>query len=94
MPGRKCEMCASKCVFSGRLNAHTDAHISHLELVPSRAEPGRGGGTAVLLGAVDEDAAEVFAGVHVGVALVDGLERVRAGDEFVELELSVCVHTK
>src|SRR5699024_6283118 len=40
---------------------------------------------------VDEHAADVLAVAHVGVAVVDTIERVRLRDEAVEVELAVVV---
>ena len=61
---RKCEVCASKCEFSGPLNAHNDAHISHLAEVVREGDEnclvcwlaeGEGGGAGFLGEGVELD---------------------------------------
>ena len=63
----------------------------YVEKISGRCAGG-GAATASLLRqvklVVDENASEVLAGMHVGVALVDRVERVGAGHEFVEFELA------
>ena len=44
--------------------------------------------------AVNQDPAEVLASVHVRIALVDGLQRVSVGDEFIELQRAGLIHRK
>ena len=41
---------------------------------------------------VDQDATNVLAGVHVGVRLIDLLDRVSVGDQLVQFDPALLVH--